>query len=276
MTCSVHQSVLSKGNGVTVNGIAIARDVIAREVQHHPARTPVESLKAAAQALVVRELLLQEANRLGVIGEPLADGAGRRESTEEATLRALVEREVRTPKPDAEACRCYYERNRKLFRSPDIYEAAHILFPANGADSQAYARARAEADIALGTLREQPERFSEMAQLHSACSSAAQGGNLGQITEGQTTPEFEQVLFELAPGSITSEPVPTRYGFHIIRLDRKQRGCELPFEMVAERIAGYLQECVQRRALAQYIARLASVAKIEGVELPDTEAMRVN
>ena len=75
---------------------------------------------------------------------------------------------------------------------------------------------------------------AELAQAHSACSSASQGGNLGQITEGQTSSEFEEALFDLEPGSIGQEPVATRYGFHIIRLDRKHEGRELPFELVAE------------------------------------------
>jgi hypothetical protein len=45
---------------------------------------------------------------------------------------------------------------------------------------------------------------------------------------------------------------------------------------VADRIADHLQECVQRRALAQYIARLASAARIEGIELAGAdEAMQV-
>ena len=276
MTCSVHQTVLPQGNGVRVNGIAIPRDVIAREVQHHPARTPAESLKAAARALVVRELLLQEARRLEIEGQPLADAAGRRETAEEAAVRALVDREVRTPSADTETCRRYYEQNRQQFRSMDIYEAAHILFAASKADTEAYAQAHAAAEAALALLREHPERFVELARAHSVCSSASQGGNLGQITAEQTTPEFEQALFALEPGSVGPEPVATRYGFHIIRLDRRHEGRELPFELVADRIAEYLQESVQRRALAQYIARLATAAQIEGVELTNAEAMRVN
>ena len=276
MTCSVHQTVVPKTTGVKVNGVVIPRDVIAREVQHHPARTPAESLKAAAQALVVRELLLQEARRLDIEGEPLSDASGRRETVEEAAVRTLVDREVCTPSADTETCRRYYEQNRQLFRSPDIYEAAHILFAASKADTKSYAQARSTAEAAIAILRHHPERFAELAQAHSACSSASQGGNLGQITEGQTTPEFEQALFELEPGSIGPEPVATRYGFHIIRLDRKHNGRELPFELVAARIAEYLEESVQRRAMAQYVARLASAAQIDGVDLTSAEAMRVN
>jgi peptidyl-prolyl cis-trans isomerase C len=150
------------------------------------------------------------------------------------------------------------------------------LFAAASADADAYREARSAAGAALAILREHPERFAELARAHSACPSAAQGGNLGQITSGETTPEFEQALIALAPGDMSPEPVATRYGFHVVRLDRKHEGRELPFEQVADRIAEYLQESVRRRAVAQYIARLAAAAQIDGVELPTRDALRVN
>lgn len=200
MSCSVHSTVLPRSQGVKVNGVQIPRDAIAREVQHHPARNPAELLKVAARALVVRELLLQEARRLEIVEEPLDDGEGRRETAEEASVRALVDREVHTPSADRATCRRYYEKNRQQFRSADIYEAAHILFAANQADAEAYAQARAAAEAALALLRDRPERFAELAAANSACSSASQGGNLGQITANQTTPEFEQALFALELG----------------------------------------------------------------------------
>jgi peptidyl-prolyl cis-trans isomerase C len=276
MTCSALQAVLPKGEGVRVNGVTITRDLISREVQHHPSSTPAEAWKAAARALVVRELLLQEARRLEISAEPATDGDGRRETDDEAAMRALVAREVATPLADAATCRRYYEQNRQRFRSSDIYEAAHILFAANMADAASYAQARAAAEAALAILREHPEQFAALAASQSACPSAAQAGNLGQITAGQTTPEFERALFSLAPGEIVSEPVATRYGFHIIRLDRKHAGRQLSFELVADRIADYLHQRVQRLALAQYIARLTSAAHIEGIDLAGAEAMRVN
>ena len=276
MSCSIHQTVLPRGNGVRVNGVAIARDQIAREVQQHPSRTPAEAWKAAARALAVRELLLQEAKRLEVRAEPIEDSEGRCETAEEAMIRTLVAQEICTPEADIGSCRRYYEQNRARFRSPDIYEAAHILFAAVKSDPISYAQAREAANAAAAILREQPERFAELARAHSACPSGAQGGNLGQITAGQTTPEFEQALVSLEPRSVRLEPVATRYGFHIIRLDRKHDGRELPFELVADRIAEYLRESVQRRATAQYIARLAGAARIDGIDLASAEALRVS
>jgi peptidyl-prolyl cis-trans isomerase C len=276
MSCSLRDHALPKGSGVRVNGVAIPRDLIAGEVQHHPAATPVEAWQQAARSLVVRELLLQEARRLGLEADPAVDEDGRRETEEAALVRGLIEQEVVTPAPDEASCRRYYERNPNAFRSPAIYEASHILFAARRDDAQAYARAEEAARAARDAINRDPGCFAELARAHSACPSAAQGGNLGQITRGQTTPEFEQALFGLAVGAVSRAPVATRYGLHIIRLDRRTEARRLPFELVAGRIAGYLQESVRRRAAAQYIARLVSRADITGVVLEGADAHRVN
>jgi len=277
MPCSVHvQFPAGKPIAVSVNGVTIARDAIVREMQHHPADKPVAAWQHAARALVIKELLLQRAKFLGIVPEPLTDDAGRLETADEALVRAVVDREVVVPEPDDGTCRRYYERNSAHFRSPNIYEVSHILFAALPADSEAYGRARADAEAVLAALRESPERFAALAKTHSRCLSAEQGGNLGQVTLGQTTPEFERALVVLAPGELCAEPVATRYGFHIIRLERKHQGRTLPYEMVADRIAAYLREAVRRRADAQYVARLASAAQIEGIDIASANALRVH
>jgi peptidyl-prolyl cis-trans isomerase C len=261
---------------VSVNGVKIPHDAIARETQYHPASKPIAAWQAAARALVVRELLLQEARRLGVAAIPSSDASGRRETEEEALIRDLMEKEITTPEPDEATCRRYYEQNLGRFRSEPLYEAAHILFPACRDHQEDYAEAEQAANAVLHELKQHPERFGDLARAHSACPSAAQGGNLGQITAGQTTWEFEQALATLTPGSITQSTVETRYGFHIIRLDRKIEGQQLPFEAVAERIADYLRESVMHRAAAQYIARLVSKAEITGIVLAGAEAHQVS
>lgn len=260
---------------VSVNGVVISREKIGGEIQNHPTSKPQFAWQQAARALVIRELLLQEARRLGIAAPPITDDSGRRETEEEALLRRLVETEITVPEPDEQVCRRYYEQNRACFRSSDIYEAAHILIAARRDDLIAYDRARLEARSVLAEIRRDSSQFSDLAKVHSACPSGAQGGNLGQITAEQTTPEFEQALFKLAESEI-SELIATRYGWHIIRMGRKIAGRELPFELVAERIADYLREQVMRRASAQYIARLVSRARITGIDIAGAEAHRVN
>jgi peptidyl-prolyl cis-trans isomerase C len=254
---------------VSVNGVEISDHAINSELQYHPAGSVGEGRAAAARALVVRELLLQTAAARGIVRpDPLerAD-ANERETDEEALIRTLIAREVRTPEPDEATCRRFYEQNLKRFRSPDLFEAAHILFPADPEDADATARAKEQSEAVLREILASPERFAELAQELSACPSAAQGGNLGQITRGQTVPEFETFLFNLEPGQICPVPVRTRFGYHVLRLDRRVEGRQLPFNVVRDKIADYLREHVWRRAVSQYLQLLVGQAEIRGIEL---------
>ena len=277
MSCSV-KSVLTHTlrKVVSVNGVVVHHDEISREAQNHPAPTPVAAWTAAARALAVRELLLQEARLIVIDAQPLTDGEGRTETAEEASIRSLVEREISTPIPDETACRRYYTHNLKRFRSADLYEAAHILIAARPGDRAAYAAARTEAEAVTAALLDAPERFAELASAHSACPSKAVGGNLGQLSPGDTAPEFDAALRAMAPGEITTEPVASRFGHHIIRLDRKIEGRQLSFEVVRERIADYLVDRTRHTAIAQFVARLTARAEITGVDLPTTADLRVS
>lgn len=265
MNCSV-SNVLPKPKTISVNEVVISREAIAREVQNHPAEKPILAWQAAARALVVRELLLQESARLDIDAEPLSDPDGRTETADEAAMRTLVEREVATPEPDEAACWRFYEQNRQRFRSGDIYEVAHILVAAPRGNVTARTAARATADTVLAAVKSDRSAFSDLATHHSDCKmSALEGGYLGQITSGQTVPEFEMALERMRPGDVAI--VETRYGFHIVRLDYRAEGKTLPFEIVRERIADYLASSVEHRALAQYISILAGRAKITGISL---------
>ncbi|ESR25761.1 peptidylprolyl isomerase [Lutibaculum baratangense] len=252
---------------VRVNGVEISRAAIAREIQNHPAEDAATAARETARALVVRELLLQEATRLGIEADPMTDADDRRETEEEALIRRLLDEEVKTPRADQDACRRFYEANLKRFRSEDLYEAAHILFAARADDPDAHASAVAQAMAAIRSLREKRSRFAGMAEALSACPSGKVGGSLGQLTAGQVTPEFADALSRMQPGEISAAPVTTRYGAHVIRLDRRIEGRTLPFEVVEDRIAAYLEDSVWRRAVAQYIQILAGRAAIEGLTL---------
>lgn len=252
---------------ISVNGVAIPREEISREAQNHCAATPAASWTEAAQALVIRQVLLQEALRLSLSPEPATDNQGRRETDEEALIRALVEQEVKTPTPDEPSCRRYYEQNRQKFRSSDLYEVAHILIAANPDDPVQVEEKRQSAVALIEILLRDASSFADAARVYSACPSREQGGNLGQISRGQTVAEFEKALARLMPGIIAPEPIHTRYGFHVVRLDRRIEGEVLAYELVAGRIADYLDETCRRQAVAQYIGILAAQARIEGFSL---------
>lgn len=254
-------------DAVSVNGVAIAESDILAEAQNHPADNPGAALAAAARALVVRQLLLQRARELDILAAPQADGDGRLETAEDAAIRLVIEREVSAPSASEEECRRFYDNNREKFRSAPIFEASHILLPADPADEGARASRRLQAERLAAVIAGHPGEFAAIARTHSACPSAASGGNLGQLTRGSTVAAFEQALQRMKEGEITRGPVETRFGFHIIRLDRRIDGEQLPFDLVFRRIAGWLEASAWSKAVSQFIAVLAADATITGIDV---------
>src|SRR5690606_15714315 len=109
--------------------------------------------------------------------------------------------------------------------------------------------------------------FAEAAQAFSKCSSAQQGGMLGQVRRGELVPAVQAALEALPEGVTGREPVRSRYGWHVLRLERRIAGRMLPFEFVQPRIADMLEARSWALAGARYAAALIARARIEGVEL---------
>jgi peptidyl-prolyl cis-trans isomerase C len=258
--------------GITVNGFDIAPAVIEAEIQNHPSSSAEAARTDAVRALVVRELLLQEAQQLGIAPVPLVDEDGRRETDDDALVRQLLDDQLTVPTAGEENCRRYYENNANKFRSPDIFEAAHILLSASPEDKEAYESVIREAKAIISAVTDNPKLFADIARQRSDCSSAKDGGCLGQVTRGQTLPEFETFLFALEEGQLSPVPVKTRYGIHVLRLDRRSAGRTLPFDLVKTKIADFLAEASWRLAVSQYIKILAGRAEIIGVDLVSTDS----
>jgi peptidyl-prolyl cis-trans isomerase C len=252
---------------VTVNGAAIPAREIAAEAQNHPAvpGKPGLAWRAAARALAVRQLLLQEARRLALDPAPRRLGPGRRETDEEALVRAVIERRVQAAVPNEAACRAFHAAHRDRFRAPPLYAASHILLAA-APDSPGRGQALAAARTLLAQLASRPQDFEDLARTHSACPSRAAGGRLGQLAPGDTVPAFEAALAALAAGAIAPEPVATRYGVHVIRLDDRAEGAELPFELVHAQIRETIERAAWAHAARALVAELVSAARITGVD----------
>ena len=190
----------------------------------------------------------------------------------EDILRALIEREVKTPEPDETSCRRFFRANHQRFRTGDLFEVSHILCAAPPDDAMARAEARARAESALGQLADDGGNFAELATTLSDCPSKQNGGSLGQIGSGQTVPEFEQALLDMREGEISSQPLESRFGFHLIRLHRKTEGQTLAYEKARDQIAGYLRESAQRQGISRYLSLLIGRADIAGIDLLGTDS----
>ena len=254
---------------ISVNDVEITDEAVERELVHH-ANAPAP-VKAAVEALVLREVLLQAArSKLELAQEELrALEASQAEEAdaliEDALIDRLIELEVKSPEPTEAECETYYCKNLDQFRNGDLVEASHILFQVTS--SVPLEALRAKAEEILQQALAQPAQFEELARAYSNCSSAEVGGSLGQLSKGQTVPEFERVIFSLEAGQIAPKLVESRFGLHIVRVERSAEGRTLPFELIKDQLARYLTEQVRARALKQYLKILIGQANIQGVEL---------
>ncbi|MCC0056761.1 MAG: peptidylprolyl isomerase [Rhodobiaceae bacterium] len=251
---------------ISVNGVEIREEDILSEAQNHPAVAPGEAVRSAARALVVAELLSQEAARQDILVAPETDDEGRRETERDAAIRGLLDREISVPAADDTTCRRYYENNLAKFRSAPLYEARHILLTVPPGDETADRQAKEAAASISDRIKSDPTLFSELALRHSACPSRQQYGSLGQLAPGSTVAEFEAALETMTTGEI-SGPVRSRFGYHVIALDRKIEPRQLPYEIVAERVAAWLEASSWSKAVAQYIAILAASADVRGIDM---------
>lgn len=248
---------------VFVDGLEIPEEAIAAEAQNHPAASPAKARATAARALVIRQLLLARAAAIGLQPKPEMEREGRRETDEEALIRQLFDRELAPRNPDELACRHYYRTHALAFTVPQLMEASHILFAVSGRPDDALAEARA----ALAAIAGDEGRFRGLARARSDCPSGASGGSLGQLRPGDLAPEVENALAGLAVGEVAATPLVSRFGVHLLRLDRREPARLLPFEAVAGRIRDRLAARAWTTAAVRYVAGLGRAARIEGIRL---------
>ena len=250
---------------VSVNEIEIGADAIAREIQNHPSGDPDAAWQAAARALVIRELILQAARDSRIEVEAERDGLGRVETSEEAMVRGMLDAALEPPRAEAAECMRYYEANPHRFRTPDLFEASHILFEPGSDDAEGWNSAGEEARAIAREIGDDPGDFAVAAREFSACPTSKQDGSLGQVRRGELVAEVHAALEKLAEGQTSREPVRSRFGWHVLRLQRIIPGRQLPYDVVAAKIADMLEARAWMMSATAYMLKLAGDARIEGV-----------
>ena len=115
-------------------------------------------------------------------------------------------------------------------------EGSHILIAVDEEDEDGLSEEEAleKAEGLISDIEDGAE-FTDVAAEESDDGSASNGGSLGLVTEGQMVEEFETALFDLEQGEMTSEPVKSEFGYHII-----QRGDEEDIDEELEQVKSQL------------------------------------
>lgn len=147
----------------------------------------------------------------------------------------------------------YYELNRDQYKNPEQVKARHILLKVpKDASAHEDEEIKETASALLQRIKE-GEDFISLAKEYSQDTSASNGGDLGFFTRGQMVKSFEQVAFALKTGEV-SEPVRTKFGWHLIRVDDKKSATVKALSDVRDKIEakiknGLGQDLAHERAL---------------------------
>jgi peptidyl-prolyl cis-trans isomerase C len=143
-------------------------------------------------------------------------------------LRELYfEKQLRGAISEADAKKIYDQRVSQL-KSENEVAARHILVDNEEKAKEILAKIKAGGD------------FAALAKENSTdTGSKEQGGFLGYFGRGQMVPEFEKAAFTMIKGQV-SEPVKTKFGWHIIKLEDRRRKPPPSFDEVKETILNSL------------------------------------
>ncbi len=151
-----------------------------------------------------------------------------------------------------EEARKFYDDNPAMFKSPERVHARHILV--SGDENLA----KVQAELKAG------KSFDVVAKEYSIDpGSAANGGDLGEFPRGMMVAEFEKAAFELKNPGDVSEPVKTRFGWHIIKLEERIPESTMPFEQVKSRLIQELQDQKTQKTLQDKAKELEGKYKVE-------------
>jgi len=212
-----------------------------------------------------RELVLQyvvELNLLaGAARESALDQSGQyKELARYYELRALrdifFQREIQENVTDEAAKELYDERIGGAEPEAEV-KARHILV-----------KTEDEAKAVIQKLADGAD-FAELAKEESTGPSSANGGDLGFFTKDQMVTPFAEAAFAMEKGEV-SEPVKTRFGWHVIKVEDKRERQPPNFDDVKER----LKSALIRQRLQERMAELRDAAKIEILDeslKPDAE-----
>ncbi len=293
------QTALATGPVATVNGVDITAEAFMRELssrmnmlqQRYPPEQLAQMLPRIREQIldqmIARQLLLQEANRIGLtvseeeiasyraeleaalppginLGVVLAqrgisEEQFKREFSDDIRVRKLVEQATasETDVPDAEV-QLFYEENREQFKQPELATARHLLVAVKDDREKEAMREKAAA------LRERliaGEDFAELVRAETDDPGSKETGGIYTFPRGQMVPEFEEASFTQDIGAI-GDLVETRFGFHIIKVEKREGARDIPLDEVRSNVVSYLRGQKAPNAVQAYLNGLREKAQI--------------
>lgn len=144
----------------------------------------------------------------------------------------------------------YFNKNHASFDKPETVTARHILVPNLTLANQV------EADLKAG------QNFADLAKKYSTDPGTKdKGGELGSFRRGQMVPAFDKWAFS-APIGVTSPPIKSPFGYHIIQVESRTPGQRATLASVRPQIIETLSEQQQAPLSQPFLQGLQEKATI--------------
>jgi peptidyl-prolyl cis-trans isomerase C len=247
-----------------VNNAPITQNDFVKEVSKVPewARTQFtgeEGKEKFLDELIKRELIYQHAKKMKLQNDE--EYRAKVKEFEKMTLVSMVlKREVEDKAivDDAEA-KAFFDQNADKFTVGTELRASHILVQTEEEANSIHEKIKNDED------------FTKLAKEYSKDKgSAEKGGDLGYFARGKMVPEFERAAASLKPGEV-SEPVKTRFGYHIIKLTDIKEGTPANFEQSSESIKRQLLAEKRKKLFDRHVEQLKAELDVVKVEENLTE-----
>ncbi|MEK7989429.1 MAG: SurA N-terminal domain-containing protein [Thiotrichaceae bacterium] len=168
---------------------------------------------------------------------------------------------------DSDTLQQAYETRLEQYTTPVEWKARHILVSAESTVTEdEIAQAKQKTQDLIAKLQAD-EDFAELAKQQSDDKGSGQrGGDLGWFTEGRMVKSFETAVAAMNIGDVSSEPVQSEFGFHIIKLEDKKAAQIKPYEEVK---AALEKELRQEQASSKYHDQLLEDLADLAFQFPD-------
>ncbi len=165
-----------------------------------------EGKKRYLDSLILREILYREAEKEGIVKEPVIVNR-----IEDAKKKVVIEEYLKRKiegglSPTDKEKEAYYQEHKDAFDNAESIRVRHILVKT------------ADEIEKIQKMLADGEDFEKLARENSICPTASEGGDLGYFKRGDMVEEFDKAAFALMKPGDMSPIVKTQFGYHLIEL----------------------------------------------------------
>ncbi len=242
-----------------VDGVEIHMSDVAQAAANVPELRdvpPQQAYPMVLERLISMQSVADAARRAG-LDKDQAVAQQMLRATDEVLSNALLGSKV-GPTVTPAAIEAVYQKDFANKAGAEEVHARHILVPTEEEAKKVIAELKGGAD------------FAKLAAKYSKEPGAAErGGDLGFFTANDMVPEFSAAAFALKPGSYSTTPVKTQFGWHVIKVEERRSAPPKTLEQATPEI----RQALIREGVDKVVKDSLTAARIERFN-PDGSVVR--